>query len=171
MFCTHSGAAEVCPVNARSMQPILTFAQAKIDMRYFIVFLSLAGLIVATLALRVHYNTGTEPCSINEHWDCGIVNHSSYSVIDHVPVAAIGMAGYLLMGILALARRRILLLIAAILGLVFALHLSSIERNVLEVWCLYCVISQGIIALITLMSLGWLIAAERAKSLARKANS
>ena len=57
-------------------------------MRYFIVFLSLAGFLVATLALRVHYNTGTELCSINEHWDCGIVNHSSYSVIDHVPVAA-----------------------------------------------------------------------------------
>ncbi len=140
-------------------------------MRYFIVFLSLAGFLVATLALRVHYNTGTEPCSINEHWDCGIVNHSSYSVIEHVPVAAIGMVGYLLLGVLALARRRFLLLFAAILGLVFALHLSSIERNVLEVWCLYCVISQGIIALITLMGIIWLVTAERAKSRARRATA
>ncbi len=140
-------------------------------MRYFIVFLSLAGFLVATLALRVHYNTGTEPCSINEHWDCGIVNHSSYSVIEHVPVAAIGMVGYLLLGVLALARRRILLLVAAILGLAFAFHLSSIEHNVLEVWCLYCVISQGIIALITLMSIIWLVTAERAKSRARRATA
>jgi vitamin-K-epoxide reductase (warfarin-sensitive) len=138
-------------------------------MRYFLAFLSLAGLLVSTLALRVHYSTATEPCSINAHWDCGIVNHSSYSMIFHVPVAAIGIAGYLLLGILALSRRRILLLIAAILGLAFAMHLSSIERNVLEVWCLYCVISQGIIALITLASLGWLIATETAKSRARKA--
>ncbi|SPE17719.1 Vitamin K epoxide reductase family protein [Candidatus Sulfotelmatomonas gaucii] len=140
-------------------------------MRYFIVFLSLAGFLVATLALRVHYNTGTEPCSINEHWDCGIVNHSSYSVIDHVPVAAIGMAGYLLLGVLALARRRILLLVGALIGLAFALYLSSIERNVLEVWCLYCVISQGIIALITLMSIIWLVTVERAKSRTRKADA
>ncbi|MGB7266305.1 MAG: vitamin K epoxide reductase family protein [Terracidiphilus sp.] len=138
-------------------------------MRYFIAFLALSGALVSTLALRVHYSTGTEPCSINERWDCGIVNHSSFSMIYHVPVAAIGIAGYLLLGVLALARRRILLLVFAIIGLAFALHLSSIEKNVLEVWCLYCVISQGIIALITLCSLGWLIAEERAKSRARKA--
>jgi len=140
-------------------------------MRYFIAFLALAGFVVSTLALRVHYNTGTEPCSINEHWDCGIVNHSSFSVIDHVPVAAIGMAGYLLLGVLALARRRILLLIAAIVGLAFALYLSNIEHSVLEVWCLYCVISQGIIALIALASILWLVTAQRAKSRALKAGA
>ena len=82
-------------------------------MRYFIAILSLAGVLVSALALQVHYSTATEPCSINEHWDCGIVNHSSYSVIFGVPVAAIGIAGYLVLGVLALARRRILLLVAA----------------------------------------------------------
>lgn len=138
-------------------------------MRYFIAFLALSGALVSTLALRVHYSTGTEPCSINERWDCGIVNHSSYSVIFQVPVAAIGIAGYLLLGALALSRRRILLLVFAVLGVAFALHLSSIEKNVLEVWCLYCVISQGIIAIIALFSLAWLVMAERSKSRARQA--
>lgn len=133
-------------------------------MRPLLILLALAGLVVSALALQVHYSTGTEPCSINDHWDCGIVNHSSYAVFFHVPVAAIGIAGYLLLGVLALARRRVLLLAAAIVGLGFALHLSGIERNVLQVWCLYCVISQGIIALITLLSAGWLIAARIAKS-------
>jgi len=132
-------------------------------MRYLIVLLSLAGVLVSALALQVHYSTATEPCSINEHWDCGIVNHSSYSVLFHVPVAALGIAGYLAMGMLALARRRILLLVAAIVGMGFALHLSDIERNVLSVWCLYCVISQGIIALLTLLSLGWLIGSQMSK--------
>jgi uncharacterized membrane protein len=75
----------------------------------------------------------------------------------HIPVAAIGIAGYLALGILALARWRVLHLAAAIVGLAFALHLTNIERNVLEVWCLYCVISQGIIALITVLSIIWLI--------------
>ena len=79
-------------------------------------------------------------------------------------MAAIGIAGYLVLGVLALARRRILLLGAALIGLGFALHLSEIEHNVLQVWCLYCVISQGIIVLITLLSAGWLIAAQIAKS-------
>jgi uncharacterized membrane protein len=126
-------------------------------MRTIIACLSLAGVLVSSLALRVHYSTATEPCSINEHWDCGIVNHSSYSVVFGVPVAAVGIGGYLLLGILALARRRFLLLLAALIGLGFALHLSGVERNILSVWCLYCVISQAIIALITLLSAGWIV--------------
>jgi uncharacterized membrane protein len=126
-------------------------------MRYLLVFLAVAGIVVSTMALRIHYTTTLEPCSINDHWDCGIVNRSSYSMFFHIPVAAIGIAGYLALGILALARWRVLHLAAAIVGLAFALHLTNIERNVLEVWCLYCVISLGIIALITVLSIIWLI--------------
>jgi vitamin-K-epoxide reductase (warfarin-sensitive) len=126
-------------------------------MRFLIFFIALAGVVDSSLALKIHYDTGTEPCSINEHWDCGIVNHSPFSEIHHVPVAAIGIAGYLLLAVLALARRPLVLLLASAAGLAFALYLSSIEKNVLEVWCLYCVISQGIIALITLLSLAWLV--------------
>ena len=127
-------------------------------MRPLIAFLAFAGLVVSALALHVHYSTGTQPCDINARWDCGIVNHSSYSVIEHIPVAAIGIVGYLLLGLLALSRMRAWLFAASLLGLLFALHLSSIEKNVLQVWCLYCVISQGIIALITILCLAWLIA-------------
>jgi vitamin-K-epoxide reductase (warfarin-sensitive) len=138
-------------------------------MRYLLVFLSLAGLVVATLALRIHYSNATEPCSINEHWDCGIVNHSSYSEVAHIPVAAVGMAGYLVLAVLSFMRRRILLFSGAVVGFAFALHLSSIERDVLQVWCLYCVISQGIIALILLLSLAWMIAHEVSKRRATQA--
>jgi vitamin-K-epoxide reductase (warfarin-sensitive) len=138
-------------------------------MRYLLALLALAGVVISTMALRIHYSTATEPCSINEHWDCGIVNHSSYSEVFHIPVAAIGIGGYLLLGILALARRRVLFLIAAVFGLAFALRLSGIEHSVLQVWCLYCVISQGIIALITLLGIAWLLAQQMAKARARKA--
>jgi uncharacterized membrane protein len=132
-------------------------------MRLLIAILALAGVVVSSLALKVHYDTGTEPCSINERWDCGIVNHSSYAVIEHIPVAAIGIVGYLAIALLALARRRFLLLIAALLGLGFALYLTHIEKDILQVWCLYCVISQAIIFLLTLLSLAWFIAFQRAK--------
>src|ERR1700733_13813290 len=122
-------------------------------MRYLLTFLALAGVVISAMALRIHYSTATEPCSINDHWDCGIVNHSSYSEVAHIPVAAIGIAGYFALGILALLRRRIILTVFAVVGCAFALHLTNIERNVLQVYCLYCVISQSIIALITLLSL------------------
>lgn len=127
-------------------------------MRYLIVLLALAGMVVSVLALRVHYSTGTEPCSINERWDCGVVNHSRYAEIAHIPVAALGIVGYLALASLALARRRVLVIAAALAGLGFALYLTHIERDVLMVWCLYCVISQAIIALIALLALGWVAA-------------
>lgn len=123
--------------------------------QYLLVLLALAGAVVSVLALRVHYSTGTEPCSINERWDCGIVNRSSFAVIDNVPVAAIGILGYLVLAGLALARQRYLLLLAVLVALGFALRLSFIEEYVLMVWCVYCVISQCIVALMTLLSLGW----------------
>lgn len=127
-------------------------------MRILLIVLALAGVIVSSLALRAHYVTGTQPCDINEHWDCGIVNHSSFAVIDHVPVAVIGIVGYLLLGVLALFRRRYILLLASIFAFCFALRLSMIEQYGLGVWCLYCAISQGIIALMLLCSLGWFTA-------------
>ena len=127
-------------------------------MRYLILVLALLGVLVSVLALGVHYSTATEPCSINEKWDCGIVNHSSYAEIMHIPVAAIGIAGYLALGALSLTRKRFPLFLAALLGLGFALRLSFIEEYALQVWCLYCVLSQALIALITLLALVWLMA-------------
>jgi uncharacterized membrane protein len=130
-------------------------------MRFLIAFLALAGIVVSTLALRVHYSNDVQPCDINAHWDCGIVNHSRYAEIHHIPVAAIGIAGYYVLGLLALLRRRGFTLGAALVGLGFALYLTNIEAHKLEVWCLYCVISQGIIALIALFSLVWMFVGRR----------
>lgn len=124
-------------------------------MRYLIAILALAGVVVSALALRVHYDTGTEPCSINAHWDCGVVNHSSFAEVAHVPVAILGIAGYVALGLLGFFRKPYLFLLVVLAGLAFALRLSLIEDLVLGVWCLYCVISQGIIAVMSLIGLGW----------------
>ena len=75
-------------------------------MRYIIFLLAVVGIVVSSLAWQVHYSNKLEPCDINARWDCGIVNHSRYSTIHRVPVAAIGVAGYLLIGLLALFRER-----------------------------------------------------------------
>ena len=126
--------------------------------QYLIAALALAGAVVSSMALRVHYSAETEPCSINDKWDCGTVNHSPFAEIAHVPVAAIGIAGYLALGGLALARQRFVVFLAALVGLGFALRLTFIEEFALGAWCIYCVISQALISLITLLALGWFAA-------------
>src|ERR1700691_3990139 len=103
-------------------------------MRYILLVLAALGIVVSTLALREHYRTeGDAPCSINERWDCGIVNKSPYAVVQGtgIPVAALGIAGYLFLGALAWSRAGRLLPAAALAGLAFSLYLARIEANIL----------------------------------------
>jgi uncharacterized membrane protein len=133
-------------------------------MRFVIAFLAVAGVAVSSLALQVHYSNETEPCSINAKWDCGIVNHSPFAEIAHIPVAALGIAGYLAMGVLGLFRRRRVLAVLAIGALGFSFYLTYIEKYILEVYCIYCVTSLGIIVLINILGLWWAVAEGRARA-------
>ena len=127
-------------------------------MKYLLLILTLFGVIVSSLALREHYRTyGDSPCSINDHWDCGVVNHSPYAMLAGIPVATFGIAGYLLMAALAFQRSYRLLLVPTFAGLAFSLYLAHIEKDVLGVWCIYCVISLGIISLMSLLTLGTVV--------------
>jgi vitamin-K-epoxide reductase (warfarin-sensitive) len=151
-------------------------------MRWLITLLAVLGIIAASLALREHYRTEASPCAINAKWDCGTVNKSPFAAIGgildlltnhnaalepersrsmpwlrNIPVAVVGIAGYLLLGVLAFMQRWRLLVAAAILAFGFSCYLAHLEKDVLEVWCIYCVTSWGIIFLIMLLSLITLI--------------
>jgi uncharacterized membrane protein len=69
--------------------------------------------------------------------------------------------GYLAMAGLALARRKRLLAGPVLVALGFSLYLTYIEKYVLEVYCIYCVTSLGIVTLITVLSLWWAIIGRR----------
>ena len=136
-------------------------------MKYVLIIFSLIGIAASALALREHYRPyGESPCDINARWDCGIVNHSPYAMIPPsptggIPVAVIGIAGYLLLGVLALISAYRLMLILALPGLAFSLYLANIEAHKLGVWCLYCVISLATISLMTLLLLATVLANAR----------
>jgi len=127
-------------------------------MRWVLVVLAIAGIVVSGLALREHYRTDPSPCSINEKWDCGIVNHSPYAMFWGIPVAVIGMGGYLMLALLALRRAYAWMVPLVTFAIAFAIHLADIENYVLGVWCIYCVISLGIICVLTLLVFGAVIA-------------
>ena len=111
-------------------------------MKYTLIVLAVLGIVVSSLALREHYREyGDSPCSINEHWDCGVVNHSPYAMLGPIPVAVVGIIGYIIMGALAFMRSYRLLLVPTFAGLGFSLYLANIEAHILYVWCIYCVIS------------------------------
>jgi vitamin-K-epoxide reductase (warfarin-sensitive) len=128
-------------------------------MKYLLLILAVLGITVSSLALREHYREyGDSPCSINEHWDCGVVNHSPFAMLGPIPVATVGIAGYILMAALAFFRANRLLLVPTLGGLAFSLYLAHIEKDILGVWCVYCVISLGVISLMSLLNLGTVVA-------------
>jgi vitamin-K-epoxide reductase (warfarin-sensitive) len=144
-------------------------------MKYVLIILALLGLTASSLALREHYREeGDSPCSINDHWDCGVVNHSPYAVLGGIfeqlgiqsriplvsgmPVAVVGILGYIVMAIVAFRRAFRVLLLLTLASLGFSLYLAHIEKDVLGVWCIYCVISLSIISLMSLLNLGAVIA-------------
>jgi len=136
-------------------------------MKYVLILLAFAGIVLSSLALREHYNDGPAPCYINDRWDCGVVNHSPYAVILNIPVAAIGIAGYLLLGALAFRRSYRMMMLAVLPALLFSFYLAHVEKDVLRVWCIYCV---GSLAVIVTMSL-LLVAANIRGAFQRNDNS
>ncbi len=153
--------------------------------RYLIAALALAGMVVSGMALRVHLMdpNAAPPCAVSEHWDCGTVGHSRFSwflpkTSDemsgiqtgtqpsalHIPVAAIGIAAYAAIAILALMGRMWLVFELAQVGFFFALFLSGIEAYVIEMWCIYCVWSQALITAILLASVVALLLERRRRA-------
>lgn len=138
-------------------------------MKYLIALLAVAGIVVSSMALHVHLmdRSAAPPCAVSEHWDCGTVGHSRFSWflpkttdemsgaqtgVPHIPVAALGIVAYTLIAILALMGRMGLVFELAQVGFFFAAFLSYIEAYILELWCIYCVGSQVIIAALFLLS-------------------
>jgi uncharacterized membrane protein len=67
-------------------------------------------------------------------------------------VALIGIAGYLIIAILATVYRNqphsaVLLLIASAIGMGFALYLAYVEKFILGAWCILCLTSLALISM------------------------
>ena len=120
--------------------------------------LALAGVVVSAVSLQRHYAKSTTAfCDVGEKFNCDIVNRSEYSSIMGIPVAGIGVAGYLVLLALATVYRSraetpVRLLAAAVTGLGFAVYLTYVEGFVLDTWCILCLGSLGLIAAITVLS-------------------
>ena len=117
-----------------------------------------AGMAVSAVSLQRHYaKSASAFCDIGERFNCDIVNRSEYSTVMGIPVAAIGVAGYgALFALATIYRSRmqtpLRLLVAALAGLAFALRLTYVEGYVLETWCILCLSSLALIAMISLLA-------------------
>ena len=123
-----------------------------------IAILSLAGIVDSAVALQRHFaKSATTYCDFSQQFNCDIVNRSEYSTLAGIPVAAIGVAGYAALFVLATFWKSRpetpnRLMGAATAGLAFALYLTYIEAYELTTWCILCLISLMLIFLITVLA-------------------
>jgi uncharacterized membrane protein len=135
-----------------------------------IALVAVAGIAVSSVSLYEHFATSTTSfCNFSDTFNCDLVNRSRYSTVLGVPVALIGIVGYLLIAILATVYRNnaqtpVLLLVASVGGLGFALYLAYVEKFVLGVWCILCLTSLGLICIAVALSVVAAITARRVRA-------
>ncbi len=124
-----------------------------------IAVVAVIGIAVSSVSLDHHFRKSkTSYCDFGETFNCDIVNRSEYSTIAGVPVALIGILGYLaLLAFATFYRAKAetpgILLVSSAGGLAFALYLTYVEKFVLGVWCILCLTSLAAIFTITILSL------------------
>lgn len=127
-------------------------------MRYAIAVLAIGGIVVSCLALAERYAAPVRPIEIvHSNWNSAYVNQSPYAEFHGIHVAVLGIAGYALVAVLALQRRKVLTVYFSGMGLAYALYVTNIEARILRVWCVYYVASLIIMTLIAFLAFGALI--------------
>ncbi|HEV2749029.1 MAG TPA: vitamin K epoxide reductase family protein [Gemmatimonadales bacterium] len=140
--------------------------------RQAIALLALVGLLVATYLWLYKIGVlGELQCGTGS---CEYVQTSPYADVFGVPVALIGVVGYVVVFLVGLtglqprlhADRRVttLLAVLATIGFCFTLYLTAIELFVLHAICRWCVGSAVIMTAIWVLALAGVVRAPTAAS-------
>jgi uncharacterized membrane protein len=129
-------------------------------MRLASVAVALAGLGIAVYLTIAHYDGGTTVCAISH--GCETVQHSTYATLAGIPVALLGLLGYV--GILVTLARddepaRTATAFLALLGFGFSAWLTYVEVAKLEAICIWCVGSAICMTLLAALSVARLLSA------------
>ncbi len=122
-----------------------------------IIVLTVLGLFVAGYLTWSHYSGVPVYCGGSN--SCELVNNSRFAFLGPIPVALIGLTGYLIILVLSLIPPKedhqwpmLLIFGGSLIGVLLQWYLFYIEVAVLRAICYWCVTSQTIITLIFLLS-------------------
>jgi uncharacterized membrane protein len=118
------------------------------SLRISVALLALAGAGIAAYLTYAHYAHGTIACTTG---GCETVQSSKYAEIVGLPVAVLGLAGYVAIFATALFSDELARLAGAVLalgGLVFSVYLVFVQAFAIEAFCQWCLASDVVMALL-----------------------
>jgi uncharacterized membrane protein len=122
---------------------------------------AVAGLGIATYLTIVHYSGGTPVCAVSH--GCATVQQSEYAELGGVPVAVLGLAGYLAI-LVSLLRdgeaARTATAFLALAGFGFSAWLTYVEVARLDAICSWCVASAICMTLLAALSVRRMLGGE-----------
>jgi len=133
--------------------PVATFD----GWRVFAIMLAFIGMLVAGYMAWAEVTDNETACVDVGKIDCSAVQDSAYAETFGIPVALLGLAGYVAILAVLLLEDQVALLAAygrtavvsmALFGVLFQTYLTYIEGAVLDKWCQWCVASFVVISLL-----------------------
>lgn len=123
------------------------------ELRGAVAALALVGAGIAAYLTYTRYSGAQIFCQTG---GCETVQQSSYAKVAGIPVAVLGLAGYLAILATALRPGPIPAAAGAVLalgGLAFSLYLLAVQLWVIDAICQWCLASDGVLALLAAASL------------------
>ncbi len=123
-----------------------------------LVFLTGAGILISGYAVYQHFSSGASFCNVNAQFNCDTVNRGAYSEIFGVPVAVLGVLGYLWLHVLAhemlrRPRKNIFHLFAVSLAgaVLFTIYLAWVSHVKIGAWCPTCIGSYVVTGMLSVI--------------------
>ena len=132
-----------------------------------IFFLCIIGVLLASYLTYLHYSHVDSPCDLSETFQCSKVNRSEHAEFFGIPVALLGLGGYLLIAFMSLSIwkgfnlkkfklnkliNKNTLFSFSLIAVAFSLYLTYAEIFLIKALCLLCIISQIIVIIIAILA-------------------
>lgn len=136
--------------------PVLVWDWLRVGM----IVLCAAGILIAGYMAWAEVTGNETVCANTGKINCAEVQQSAYAKTMGIPMAVLGLLGYVaILGVLVLEDQITLLAIygralvvgMALFGVILQTYLTWIEAAVLDAWCQWCVASYIVITLIFLI--------------------
>ena len=125
-------------------------------LRAVVALVALAGVAVAGYLTYVRYQPDALICTSGG--GCETVQESSYAELAGIPVALLGLLGYVAVLLLVAWDSELARTLAAAIALTaagFAVYLLVLQAFVIDAWCVWCLVNDVVIVPLLAITTAW----------------